>query len=278
MTSFMRSKPVDIFVIVLILLYSLLVVVYLAISDEIEERPTVLLSLQITELVFLFIFWVEISLNIIGFGMLFIKDRWNIADITVIFLAILFVILDMTLGDSSLSGLFKLRGLFRLLRLGILLRKFDSIRKKSQARKRMQGRDIYHVASPVEIVNEILCEVRDMIDNDERMLEDVNYCIKMVSSGKLYEANIGENNEGADDQQKEAINFFKSYQGKGNGDKRDSTDSRQIIESKIDTIDVVRKLDLSKEAISMLKKVDTLDFNIFDFKDAVAEKGNTYTR
>jgi hypothetical protein len=56
MTSLMRSKPVDIFIIVLILLYSLLVVVYLAISDEIEERPTVLLSLQITELVFLFIF------------------------------------------------------------------------------------------------------------------------------------------------------------------------------------------------------------------------------
>ena len=152
----MRSKAIDIFIIVLILLYTLLVIVYLAIEDVIEDHRAVELSLQITELVFLFIFCVEISLNLIGFGMFFIKDWWNIADVTVILLAIIFVILDMTLDDSSLSGLFRLRGLFRLLRVGILIRKFDSIRKKSQARKRMQIRDIYHVSSPAEIVNEIL--------------------------------------------------------------------------------------------------------------------------
>lgn len=234
------------------------------------------IALQIVELVFLFIFCVEISLNMIGFGVLFIKDWWNIADVTVIILAIVFVILDMTLQNSSLSGLFRLRGLFRLLRVGILIRKFDSIRKKSKARKQMKGRDIYHVASPAEIVNEILCEIRDLIDNDEKMLEDINYCIKMVSSGKLYEANIDVQAEGADDKQKEAISFFKNYQGKDNTGKRDSTDSRQFIESKIDIIDVEAKLAMSKETKSILKKVDTLDFNIFDFKEETSEKGNYY--
>ena len=33
-------------------------------------------------------------LNFTGFGVLFIKDYWNIADITVILLAIIFVILE----------------------------------------------------------------------------------------------------------------------------------------------------------------------------------------
>lgn len=75
---------------------------------------------------------------------------------TVIALAIIFVALDMSLRNSDLSGLFRLRGLFRLLRVGILIRKFDSIRKKTAARKKMNNRDIYHMSSPAEIVNEIL--------------------------------------------------------------------------------------------------------------------------
>mmetsp|Transcript_9267 Transcript_9267/g.8919 ORF Transcript_9267/g.8919 Transcript_9267/m.8919 type:complete len:228 (-) Transcript_9267:1149-1832(-) len=154
--NFMRAKSVDVFIIILILLYTLLVVVYLAIDDEIEGSKSAEMALQITELCFLFVFCIEITLNLVGFGCLFIKDWWNIADITVILLAIVFVILDMILDDSSLSGLFRLRGLFRLLRVGILIRKFDSLRKKSQARKRLKNKDIYHVASPAEIVNEIL--------------------------------------------------------------------------------------------------------------------------
>lgn len=54
--QFMRSKPVDIFIIVLIILYTLLVIVYLAIDDEIEDSEVTKLILQIAELVFLFIF------------------------------------------------------------------------------------------------------------------------------------------------------------------------------------------------------------------------------
>lgn len=54
--EFMRSKPVDIFIIGLILLYTLLVIVYLAIDDLIEASETTVLTLQIVELVFLFIF------------------------------------------------------------------------------------------------------------------------------------------------------------------------------------------------------------------------------
>jgi len=141
-------------------------------------------------------------LNFIGFGTLFLKDYWNIADVTVILLAIVLVILDMTLSGGSLSGLLKLRGLFRLLRIGILLRKFDAIRKKSAARRKMFGRDIYNVMAPSELVIEILSNIRDMIQNDDKMLEDVNYCIKMISSGKLYETNIYEGEGDESDEKK----------------------------------------------------------------------------
>lgn len=52
----MRSKPIDIFIIVLIILYTLLVIVYLAIEDLIDEEDELTLSLQVVELIFLFIF------------------------------------------------------------------------------------------------------------------------------------------------------------------------------------------------------------------------------
>ena len=270
--NFMRSKPVDIFIIALILLYTLLVIVYLAIEDLIDDDKTVETTLQIVELVFLFIFWVEITLNLIGFGILFLKDYWNIADITVILLAIIFVILDMTLDDSSLSGVFRLRGLFRLLRVGILIRKFDAIRKKSAARKQMKIRDIYHVSSPAEIVNEILCEVRDLVHNDDRLVEDLNYCIKMVSSGKLYETNILDDDGGddADGKRKDALSWVKSIQGK-ESQKRRSSENPNMVKEKIAKINIDERLCLTSESKKMLSQADSLDFDIFEFKEAVEE-------
>lgn len=218
--NIMRSKVVDFFIIGLIILYTLLVVVYLAIDNIISEYRSVELGLEIVELVFLGIFIVEISMNFIGFGCLFVKDYWNIVDITVILAAVALVITDIIYSGSNLDALLRLRGLFRLVRIGILLRKFDSIRKKSIARKKMFGRDFYHVMAPSEIVNNILCNIRDLIQNDEKMLEDVNYCIKMVSSGKLYETNFGEGEgDESDDKKKDAMSWVKSIQGRAKDEK-----------------------------------------------------------
>lgn len=54
--QFMRSKPIDIFIIFLIIIYTLLVVLYLAIDNIISSNDGVTLGLQIFELVLLFIF------------------------------------------------------------------------------------------------------------------------------------------------------------------------------------------------------------------------------
>jgi len=192
---------------------------------------------------------------------------------TVIALAIIFVVLDMVTDDSTLSSVFRLRGLFRLLRVGILIRKFDAIRKKSAARKKMATKDIYHVTSPAEIVNEILCDIRDMVNNDERLLEDINYCIKMVSSGKLYETNImeGEGDE-TDDKQKDAMSWVKSIQGASKNTRKGSMEMKKQIESKISQIDIYEILQMTPKSQTMLNQADTLNFNIFDFKEEVNEK------
>ena len=44
--------------------------------------------------------------------------------------------------------------------------------------------------SPVEKDLEILNHLRELIDPDEKkVVSDINYCIKMISSNQLYEAN-----------------------------------------------------------------------------------------
>ena len=97
----------------------------------------------------------------------------------------------------------------------------------------------------------------------------------MVSSGKLYEANIDENAGGEDANRNEAISFFKSYQGKSNNEKKDSVDIRRGIENKIKTIDIEERLNLTSQTKSMLQNVHTLNFDIFKFKEATEEKGKT---
>ena len=212
-------------------------------------------------------------MNFIAFGWLFVKDYWNIVDITVILAAVALVITDIIYSGNNLDALLRLRGLFRLVRIGILLRKFDAIRKKSLERKKMFGRDFYHVMAPSEIVNNILWNIRDLIQNDNKLLEDINYCIKMVSSGKLYETNFGEGEgDETDDKKKDAMSWVKSIQGKAKDEKRGSAVSSSGNNRRISTIEVIDKLELNQAASKMLEIVNQLEFNIFDFKEEVDEK------
>lgn len=111
-----------------------------------------------------------------------------------------------------------------------------------------------------------------MIQKDDRLLADLNYCIKMVSSGKLYETNIYEGEvDGADDRQKDALSWAKAIQGTSKDSKKGSVDASALIRDKIQAIDIVKRLNLSKPAVSMLKNLDSLTFNIFEFKEEVDE-------
>lgn len=56
LADFMRSKPVDVFIIILIILYTLLVIVFFAVDDVIDDEKEVELTLHIIELCFLFAF------------------------------------------------------------------------------------------------------------------------------------------------------------------------------------------------------------------------------
>lgn len=83
------------------------------------------LSLQIVELIILGLFFIEVSLKFIAFRSIYLCDKWNIFDIVVIIISIVFVVLEILLKDSNISDFFKIRGVFRLLRVFLVIRKVN---------------------------------------------------------------------------------------------------------------------------------------------------------
>jgi hypothetical protein len=55
-SDLMRSKPVEVTIIVLLILYSLLVMVYLAVNDQVKSNEGIKQTFQIIELCFLVVF------------------------------------------------------------------------------------------------------------------------------------------------------------------------------------------------------------------------------
>lgn len=123
---------------------------------------------------------------------MFIKDYWNIADIIVILLSIGFILISFFLdGNKALKGFLKIRGVFRLLRVFILIRKLNAVRIRREVRLKTVISNGYDIRSPLEKVMEMLNNIRDALDTSEiKMINDLNYCLKMISTNKLYEADI----------------------------------------------------------------------------------------
>jgi cAMP-specific phosphodiesterase 4/calcium/calmodulin-dependent 3',5'-cyclic nucleotide phosphodiesterase len=112
----------------------------------------------------------------------------------VILLSIAFVFMDIYISEESpVHGILKLRGLFRLLRVFLLVRKLNLVRVKREVRKKIDVDFLSDVRSPVEKVIDILTNLRDnMIDQDADsfLVKEANYCITMIQSNKLYEADL----------------------------------------------------------------------------------------
>ena len=124
MGNFIRGRCFDIFIIILIVVYTLLVVVTLVLEDEVEGNEDARVSLLTIELVILGIFCFEISLSLYVYHCKYFKDLWNVLDAVVILISIAFVLIDLMADpEGALGGLLKMRALFRLVRIFILMRK-----------------------------------------------------------------------------------------------------------------------------------------------------------
>ena len=77
-------------------------------------------------------------MHIIGYGLIFLKDYWNMVDAVVILVNIVFVIVDTQVDQKNiiLKSVLKIRGLFRLIRIFVLIRKVNQVKAKRERRSK----------------------------------------------------------------------------------------------------------------------------------------------
>lgn len=131
-------------------------------------------------------------------------------DIIVIILSIVFVLIALLVQlPDSVENVLKIRSIFRLLRVFLLVRKLNALRiKREQQKKNRISLASGDIRSPLERVLEILNDVRDRLDPDEeKIMLDVNYVVKIIASNKLYEMDIEDDGS----TKSEVMNWYQNY-------------------------------------------------------------------
>ena len=142
----LASKGYDIAQILLIVVYCILMVVTFVAEDiimqneksasclteetgepvqEASYKQIVTEILIFLEILILLFFVLDILVHIIGYGLIYLKDYWNMVDAVVILVNIVFVIVDMQVSAGILKEVLKIRGFFRLIRIFVLIRKVN---------------------------------------------------------------------------------------------------------------------------------------------------------
>lgn len=210
--------------------------------------------------------------------MLYLKNKMNIADIFIILLTIIFTGLDMIIDDNTASAVFRIRGIFRLLRVVLLIRKLDEFKETRKAKQKNEI-DYTDFKSPLERTLEILTVIRDNIE-EQRYVKDINCCIKNISNGKLYDMemsepetlginSLGRSRRGAILAMEENL-WIRSCSTMSNN-KRLSRMSSMIVVMNRKSSTLQSNLNITEKAKQIFEKVDTLDFDIFNFKTEVKD-------
>ena len=88
------------------------------------------------EILILLFFVLDILVHIIGYGLIYLKDYWNMVDAVVILVNIVFVIVDIQVSAGIVKEILKIRGFFRLIRIFVLIRKVNQVKTKRERRSK----------------------------------------------------------------------------------------------------------------------------------------------
>lgn len=115
------------------LLYTLLIIIILIIEDEIYDNSTAVVIFNVSEIVLVVIFGIELILNFTAFGFKMFSDQFNILEIFLIIITIVWSSLDL-----SDSRKFRILGAYRLYRVALLYSKLYHTKVLHEARKKYQ--------------------------------------------------------------------------------------------------------------------------------------------
>jgi len=175
---FVESRRFDFAVWLGISTYAMFLV--LQMSIELYVNDYALHIMKQLDTAFLVFFLSEILLRLIAVGFWYLRDLFNLLDVTIVVISFFFNVLSI----EQNGGLPLLR-LMRLLRLVLALRKVSAEEKTPQ---RIDGGLSF--SSPVERVLEIFREVKETKGLPSSLKDQVDWAVDVISSNKLYSISV----------------------------------------------------------------------------------------
>ena len=187
----MKSKLADQILLFLATIYLILVIAE-TVSDSLTCGSPDIISLnnnlEFAELAIVVLFFVEILLKVIAFGMSvsllihiithftdnlkgYFKDCWYCVDAIIISFTLILILLDLNTVNASITGISKMRGVFRLFRIMLLTAKAKDFETKNRIRAKIRGVD---VKSPVEKILDLLSNFGDQT-KDKNLKLDIKW-------------------------------------------------------------------------------------------------------
>jgi len=161
--------------------------------EEFEERDSQKAwtnFFQMLELVFLFVFAVDIIARFYSYGFSYFRDLLNCLDAVIVFsLLAMQVLLFTAFSKQGASFSF-----LRIVRLVRLVRLFVVMNKVQKAQRAYKKAKYLKLGSPVERVMELLGDmkhkVQDKLGDDHTDVAEIQYIMHLISSDKLYTIDI----------------------------------------------------------------------------------------
>ena len=164
-----------------------------------------------------------------------------------------------------------------MFKVGVLIGKLNEIKESRKSSSKYVSYNDYK--SPLERTIEILSNLKETIE-DQQSIKDIDFCLKNISNGKLYEIEMNEpetlgignsrrSRRGGILQMEE--NLWIRSCSNASTHKKLSRMSSMIVFMNRKSSALQSRINITERARELFENVDSLDFNIFDFKEAMKE-------
>ena len=196
--KFIESRKVDMAILFLVMIYMCIVFAQVVLEDrertsDFETPPDVNNFLQYCDFIILILFGIEISCKFYAFRWKYLGTCVNFFDALVVVTSLAMLCIEM-FGDATdgVERFGRVRAILRLLRIVIIFRKLSNVSDTVRYMAVKYSGLGYNLEAPVDQVIAALENVQGMGTLTKERRKEVNYALRVVRSGKLYEPVIEE--------------------------------------------------------------------------------------
>jgi hypothetical protein len=203
--QFVERPQIEIFIVCLVVAYSLLVFTQIIIDDEAFKQQNqigndFLKALTTVDVVILVFFLLEVSMKTFAFGCDYFKEWLYVFDAVIVVGSLCMACVELQAMESedcgddgndkdsaacAMTRFTKLRAVMRLLRIIIMFRKVQNVQHSVRA---LVTSDLgFNITSPVERVLGVLNELKENRELTRALRSDVQRAVRIIASNQLYE-------------------------------------------------------------------------------------------